>query len=231
MRGALAACTLALAAGVSPAQAQSNSVMGTVVTSSSLRPLAGVQVVIEGTDRGTVTDANGRFLFTGVPGTEVGLRAVMIGYREGRTTARVGDTSVRITLEESAVALDELVVTGQPGGTQRRAIGNSIATVRAADAVAIAPIQSMQQLINGRAAGVVIMPGTGMIGSGSVVRIRGNSTFSLSGEPLIYVDGVRVLNEVGSGISVQAFGSGVVSRLNDFNIQDIESIEILKGPA
>jgi TonB-linked SusC/RagA family outer membrane protein len=232
LRGALAcALALGLGAGWQPARGQSNTVMGTVVTSSTLRPLSGVQVMIEGTDAGTVTDANGRFLFTGVTGTEVTLRAVIIGYREARTTARVGETGVRIMLEESAVALDELVVTGQPGGTQRRAIGNSIATVRAADAVAVAPIRSMQELINGRAAGVVIMPGTGMVGSGSVVRVRGNSTFSLSGEPLIYVDGVRVLNEVGSGISVQAFGSGVVSRLNDFNIQDIETIEILKGPA
>ena len=79
--------------------------------------------------------------------------------------------------------------------------------------------------------GVVVMPGTGMIGSGSKIRIRGQSTFSLSGDPLIYVDGVRVDNETGSGISVQAFGSGVVSRLNDFDPEHIESVEILKGPA
>src|SRR5690606_41043733 len=78
---------------------------------------------------------------------------------------------------------------GQVGGTQRRAIGNSIASVNAAEAVEIAPISSVQDLINGRAPGVVIMPGTGMVGSGSVVRVRGTSTFSLSGDPLIYVDG------------------------------------------
>jgi TonB-linked SusC/RagA family outer membrane protein len=70
-----------------------------------------------------------------------------------------------------------------------------------------------------------------MVGSGSKIRIRGNSTFSLSADPLIYVDGIRVNNETGSGLWVQAFGSGVVSRLNDFNPEEIESIEILKGPA
>jgi TonB-dependent starch-binding outer membrane protein SusC len=122
-------------------------------------------------------------------------------------------------------------VTGQPGGTARRAIGNSIATVNAANVVNTGVVKSMRDLINARAPGVVIMPGTGMVGSGSIIRVRGNSTFSLSGEPLIYVDGVRVLNEVSSGISIQAFGSGVVSRLNDFNPNDVESIEILKGPA
>jgi TonB-linked SusC/RagA family outer membrane protein len=75
------------------------------------------------------------------------------------------------------------------------------------------------------------MPGTGQIGAGAKIRIRGMSTFSLSSEPLIYVDGVRVNNEVGTGIWVQAFSSGVVSRLNDFEPEQIESIEILKGPA
>jgi TonB-linked SusC/RagA family outer membrane protein len=228
---ALALCALAYSAGSAPALAQSSSVAGSVVSRSSLRPLGGAQVVVEGTNQGTVTDANGRFVVTGLSGAQFTLRVLMIGFREARSTVRAGEANVRIQLDEAAVPLDEIVVTGQPGGTQRRAIGNAISSVKAPDVVAVAPLKSVQELINGRAAGVVIMPGTGMIGSGSVVRVRGNSTFSLSGEPLIYVDGVRVLNEVGSGITVQAFGSGVVSRLNDFNVNDIESIEILKGPA
>ncbi len=219
---------LALAA---PAAGQSGSVIGTVVSSGSLRPLAGAQVYAEGTDRGTVTDANGRFALTGLTGAQVMVRVVMLGYRDASATVAVGTSDLRIELSESALALDQIVVTGQVGGTQRRAIGNSIASVNAAETVEIAPISSVQDLINGRAPGVVIMPGTGMVGSGSVVRVRGTSTFSLSGDPLIYVDGVRVLNETGSGISIQAFSSGVVSRLNDFSPDDIESIEILKGPA
>src|SRR6185295_10671881 len=60
---------------------------------------------------------------------------------------------------------------------------------------------------------------------------RGIGTFSLSSQPLVYVDGIRVNNATGSGLAVQAFGSGVVSRLNDFSPEEIESIEILKGPA
>ena len=204
---------------------------GTVVNGTTLRPLTGAQIVIEGTQRGGLTDANGRFLVLNVPGTTVELRVVMLGFQENRVTTRVGDTNVRLTMAESAIQLDGIVVTGQPGGTQKRAVGNSIATVDATKVVGTAQLKSMQELINGRAPGVVVMPGTGMIGSGSVIRVRGNSTFSLTAEPLIYVDGVRVLNEVGSGISVQAFSSGVISRLNDFNPNDVESIEILKGPA
>src|SRR5205823_3745286 len=79
--------------------------------------------------------------------------------------------------------------------------------------------------------GVTILPGTGMVGAGARVRIRGIGSFSLSADPLIYVDGVRVNNQTSTGISIQAFGSGVISRLNDFDPDQIESIEVLKGPA
>ena len=230
-RGLTLSLALLALAGARPLAAQAGPVGGTVLNATTGRPLIGAQVVVEGTQRGSLTDANGRFLIQNVPGTTIELRVVMLGYQETRVTARVGDTSVRINMAESAIQLDEIVVTGQPGGTQKRAIGNSIAKVDATSVVGTAQLKSMQELINGRAPGVVIMPGTGMIGSGSVIRVRGNSTFSLNAEPLIYVDGVRVLNEQGSGIVVQAFSSGVISRLNDFNPNDVESVEILKGPA
>ncbi len=219
------------ALGVGALGAQQGVVAGTVVGEQSLRPLASAQILVVGTDRGMATDASGRFRLTGLPGGEVQLQVTMLGYRTVTVTAAVGQTDLRIALAETAIELNQIVVTGTAGGQQRRAIGNSVATVNAAQVAESAPVRSMQDLINGRAAGVVIMPGTGMVGSGSRIRIRGTSTFSLSGDPLIYVDGVRVNNETGSGLSVQAFGSGVVSRLNDFDPDQIESIEILKGPA
>jgi TonB-dependent SusC/RagA subfamily outer membrane receptor len=223
---------LALAATPVVAAAQENAVAGTVVTERSERPIPGAQVVVQGeTGRGAVTDASGRFRITGLTGPSVTLNVRMIGYRAITQTVRVGTTTNRFALSERAVELDQVVVTGTAGGQAARAIGNSIAKVDAANVVATAPITSMESLINGRAPGVVVMPGTGMIGSGSKIRIRGMSSFSLSGDPLIYVDGVRVNNETGSGVWVQAFSAGVVSRLNDFNPEEIASIEILKGPA
>jgi TonB-linked SusC/RagA family outer membrane protein len=219
-----------LAAGARPAAAQEGVVSGVVVVDQSLRPLAGAQVVAEGTAVRAVSDANGRFRLAGLGGGEVRLQASLLGYRAATQTARVGATDVRIAMSESALALDEIVVAGTVGGQERRAIGNSIATVNAAEVAATAPVRTVDDLLNGRAAGVVVLPGTGMVGAGSKIRIRGISTFSLSSDPLIYVDGVRVNNETNSGISAQFF-SGVVSRLNDFNPEQIESIEILKGPA
>jgi TonB-linked SusC/RagA family outer membrane protein len=222
---------MALLAGAAKLQAQDAAVAGIVLEGKSLRPVAGAQVVVEDQNRGTLTDVNGRFRITGLTGTQGTLRVVMIGYREHSQPVRIGDANVRVTLHEAAVSLDELVVTGTAGGQQKRAIGNSVAQIRAADIVATAPVKSAQDLLNGRAAGVVVMPGTGQVGSGSRLRIRGISTLSLSSDPLIYIDGIRVNNENGTGFAVQAFGSGVISRINDFNPDDIESIEILKGPA
>jgi TonB-linked SusC/RagA family outer membrane protein len=212
------------------ALAQTGVVAGTVVSDQSLRPLAGVTVQVEGQGLGAVTDANGRFRIAGVTGTEATLRMMMIGYRTVTQTVPVGATDVRVSLAESAITLEGIVVTGTAGGEERRAIGNSVATINAEEVVATAPIRSMDDLLMGRAAGVVVLPGTGMIGSGSKIRIRGVSTFSLSNDPLIYVDGIRVNHETNSGISAQYFSS-VISRINDFDPQQIESIEILKGPA
>ena len=227
----LFAIVASFAIGATSAGAQQGSVAGTVVESRTFKPLAGAQVLVEGQGRGVLTDANGRFRISGLSGADVSIQVVMLGYRARTQQARVNDANVRIALDEAAVELNEIVVTGTAGGVQKRALGNSVARIKAADVAQTAPIRSMQELINGRAPGVVVMPGTGMVGSGSKIRIRGQSTFSLSQEPLIFVDGVRVNNEQGSGSSIQGFGSGVVSRLNDFNPSEIESIEILKGAA
>ncbi|MHB1225572.1 MAG: SusC/RagA family TonB-linked outer membrane protein, partial [Gemmatimonadaceae bacterium] len=130
-----------------------------------------------------------------------------------------------------AVELDQLVVTGTAGGTESRAIGNAVSQIKASDIVATQPVQNLQQLLNGRATGVAVIAGSGQVGTGSRVRIRGATSLSLTADPLIYVDGVRVDNAQSTGPISQGFGSRSVSRWNDFNPEDIESIEVIKGPA
>ncbi|HEY2064616.1 MAG TPA: carboxypeptidase-like regulatory domain-containing protein, partial [Gemmatimonadaceae bacterium] len=214
------------------ARAQTGTISGSVVAEGSQRPLANVQVTVEGeAGRGAVTDAAGRFRIAGITGTTVTLNARLIGYRPATRTAQVGATDVRFLLSERAVELNQVVVTGTAGGEQKRALGTSVAQVNAVDVLANTSPPSIDALLNGRAAGVAILPGTGMVGAGSRVRIRGIGSFSLSADPLIYVDGVRVDNQTSTGISIQAFSSGVISRLNDFDPEQIESVEVLKGPA
>ena len=134
---------------------------------------------------------------------------------------RVGATDIRVTMSERAIALDQVVVTGTAGGEQRRALGTSVAAVDASDIMAKAAVPSIDGLLNGRAPGVVILPQTGQAGAGAQVRIRGYGTFSLSNNPLLFVDGIRANN--GS--------DGIITRLNDFDPEEIETIEVLKGPA
>lgn len=214
-----------------PVTAQQGNVLGTVSGQRTLRPLSGAQVEIPALNRSTLTDANGRFLFVGVSQAEVTVRVSLLGYRTLEQVVRLNQPDVRFPMEEVAFELNELVVTGTAGGTQRRSVGNVVTQVRAAETVELAPISSIQSLLNARAPNVVVAPGTGMVGSGSQIRIRGSASFSLSSAPLLVVDGIRADNAQATGPVVQAFGSSVISRINDFNPDDIESIEIIKGPA
>lgn len=232
-------CALAVTAtllSISPQRlhAQAGTVSGAVVSSGLLRPLSGVQVTVAGqaaTSRGAVSDGNGHFRIAGLSGSQVLLTARLLGYRPESLTVNVGANDVHFVMSQRALELDQIVVTGTIGGEQRRALGTSVASVDASDIVAKAPVLSVENLLNARAPGVVVLPGTGQVGSGSQIRVRGIGTFSLSSNPLIYVDGVRVDNQTGTGIVVQAFSSGVISRLNDFDPEEIENIEVLKGPA
>jgi TonB-linked SusC/RagA family outer membrane protein len=233
-RAANLALTLAALLGAAPiaAQAQQGTVAGTVLVEGAQRPLTGAQVTVEGqAGVGATTDGSGRFRITGLTGTTVTLNVRALGYRPETQTVSVGSTNLRFVLSARAVELNQVVVTGTAGGEQLRSLGTSVAGVNVSDVTAKTAVPSVEALLNGRTPGVVVLPGTGQIGAGANIRIRGMGTLSLSSQPLVYVDGVRVNNATGSGISVQAFGSGVVSRLNDFDPSEIENIEVLKGPA
>lgn len=214
-----------------PAAAQEGTVAGTVVASGSNDPLASAQVFVIGGSQRAVADDQGHFRIAGITGPSVTLEARRIGYRAGRVTVRNGDARARIVLVASPTSLEAIVVSSTGGMAEKKAIGNSVATVDAAAVTEIAPINSLQGLINGRAPGVVIQTATGAVGAGGRIRVRGNASFSLSNEPLLYIDGVRVNNSPASGPQNQSFGSSSISRINDINPNDVESIEILKGPA
>lgn len=213
------------------AVAQEAVIAGRVLVEGSLQPLSGAQVVVAGTTAGTITNAEGRFrIEVAAPaGTEVQLRTMMLGYRTATPMVAVGDTDIEITLSHAAIELDAVVVTGTPGQTQKRAIGNVIAQVDASNIVEKAPVQDVQELLSNRVAGVITMPGSGNVGTGSVTRVRGVSSLSLSNEPLIYVDGVRLNNDASGGPAIRQ--GRQVNRLNDINPNDIASIEVIKGPA
>jgi len=191
-------------------------------------PIAAASVTAEGQNVRAIADVRGRFRLEGLAGTEVRLRVLMVGYRALSQAVRVGDLNLRLVMTPVAVNLEELVTTGTPGEIQRRAIGHAVSRVRATEVVETAPVHNIGDLLNGRAAGVVVTPGTGVVGAGPRIQIRGRTSISLRSEPLIYIDGIRVTNEVSTGPSTT---NSVISRLSDLNPDEIESIEIIKGPA
>lgn len=211
------------------AVAGTGTVTGTVLATGSEAPISSAQIAAQGTGRLTVSDANGRFRLTGLPSGDVTLEIRRVGFRPVTQHVTAGTDGVRIMLSETPIELNALVVTGQAGAVEKRAIGNSVSTIAVPDQVQASAVGDMGALINGRAPGVVVTGGTGRAGAGTVLNIRGRSTLSLSQQPLIYIDGVRVSNEVGTGPRGQ--GNNVVSRLDDIAPEDIESIEIIKGPA
>lgn len=217
---------------VAEASAQQE-VAGTVVQAGTERPLAGVQVLVEGTDLGTLTDNRGRFQIDPVPGTEVTLRALLIGYHEAEATVEVGGTDIVIELSEQAIALDGVVVTGTAGDRQARAIGNVVGRLDAAEVRELAQPRDIQDMLSAQVPGVRIMRTGGEVGTGGISRIRGAASLTLPATPLVYVDGVRVDgDDVTGGIGTFAFrGSQGPSRINDLNPEDIESIEVIKGPS
>lgn len=218
--------------GAAPLAAQATGqVTGRVMDGSTLSPLSDVQISIQGTGIGTLSAGSGRFLLNNVPAGEVTLVAQLIGYGtvERTVVVRAGEvTQVEIGMDESAIAIDEIVVTGTPAATSRRQIGNAISSVDAESIVEAAPISNVNELLTGRTSGALVATQSGNLGSGAPIRLRGDNSLSLSGQPIVYVDGIRVdANADDGGI----FGHTGTSRLQDINPSDIQSVEILKGPA
>jgi TonB-linked SusC/RagA family outer membrane protein len=210
---------------------QTGSVAGIVVDARTQQPIPGVQINVVGTTAGTSTGDDGRFRLAGLSGARVELRLRRVGFASRTETVAVGSTDLTLTMAEAARLLDEVVVTGTAEPVERRALGHAVTKVNAVEVQQLAPAQSTSSLINARAPGVVLIAGSGAVGGGPRIRIRGSSSFSITDQPLIYVDGVRIANDVSTGPTSQFFGSAVISRLNDINPDDIESIEVVKGPA
>src|ERR1043166_7667559 len=216
--------------GIAVSQAPAT-ITGRILDSLTRTPLAGVHVIVVGQGEGRTT-ASGQYTVSGVRPGAVVVRARLLGYAPGerRITVGAGEmTTLDFTLPRQTAVLDQVVITGTAGETQRRAIGNVVESINASDVLAIAPVMSVDQVIGGRTPGVIMLPPSGQVGTGSQVRVRGASSMSLTNDPIIYVDGVRMDGTPNRGPG-QRGGLGT-SRLDDIAPEDIETIEVIKGPA
>lgn len=234
--------TLCTSATLAFAQGNPNtgSVKGTVADEATLHPLSDAQVSIEGSQRGAVTTQNGEFTITGItPGT-ITVRVRRIGYTSATQNVTVtagGTATVTFRLHTSALSLDQVVVTGTPTATSQRKIGNAVTTLNVADITQRSSVTNVTDVLQGKTPGVVIVPGSGAPGTAADIRIRGTSSLATNNRPIFYIDGVRYsdapagnYNPSGDGFAGGAFSQGA-SALDVVNPEDIESIQVLKGPA
>ena len=216
-----------------PAAAQTGVVEGRVVESQSGDPLPGVNVTIRGEQIGSTTNIEGGYTISDVPtGTQV-VEARFVGFQTEAREVEVsaGETIVvDFEMQEERLGLDEVVVTGTGGEVAQKSIGHTVSTVDFSGVEDVGT-KSIEDALVGKEAGVNINMSSGAIDQEPRIRIRGSSSISMSNEPLVYVDGVRINSTGGFAPGISAGGLAQTSALSQLNFDAIESVEILKGPA
>ncbi len=208
---------------------QSGTITGTVEDSQTGLALPSVQVFIAGLDIGVLSQASGNYQLQNVPAGTHTVMAERIGYQSLTREVTVGAGATVVLdfdLVEAALQLDAVVVTGTAGGTQRRALGNVVGSLDVGEIQEFAPVVTLDQALNTRVPGLLSVPVSGHPGGGGArLNIRGVSSVALGDQPLIVVDGVRINAEHRDSRRV------ATGRLNDISPEEIESIEVIKGPA
>jgi len=240
LRALLALCGMLFAAAPATAQDQPYQMRGVVVDASSGEAVPGAQIVLRGTQLGTVSGDDGGFqLAAPVDAGSYVLEFSSLGYRTATRNIALGAQRFvdlgTIELETSAIALEALVVTGAGVVSERRRVGNAVESVRG-EAVAEAPgAIAIDQALQGKVTGAVISENSGQPGGGVSVRLRGTNSILGGAEPLYVIDGVLVDNNdaalVSLGANATTSGAALSNRVADIDPDDIESIEVLKGAA
>jgi TonB-dependent starch-binding outer membrane protein SusC len=243
---ALAAAFVGVVTSASLAGGQTGTIRGRVTEAASQRPLSDAQVTIAGTSLGSVTAANGEYTIANAPAGSHELVVRRLGYARRNQTVTVppaGEVRADFTINQAASQLEAMVVTGTGGAVERRTVGNAITTLDVADLTSKQSVVNVTEVLQSKTPGVTIMPGSGAPGTAGEIRIRGAS--STSGyRPVVFIDGIRYSIDdlggfgatgggtIGVGLSPGLGQSAqVTSALNNLNPNDIESIEVIKGPA
>ena len=199
-----------------PVAAQTGQITGQVTDRNTQQPLVGAQVFLDGTTFGSLTQENGRFLILNVPPGTYTVIAQLLGHAPGReenvrvVAGQVANVSFALGI--TALKLEEVVVTGTADPIAGVKVPFTVGKVTKAD-LPVAAV-SVESSLQGRVAGVRVVRPTGQPGAGADVLLRGATSITKDNEPLYVVDGVIL-----------------AASLVDFDSQDIESIEVVKGAA
>jgi TonB-linked SusC/RagA family outer membrane protein len=198
-------------------------VEGTVSDQNAGVPLPGATVVLVDADFGTATNVDGEFEFTNVPEGTYSLRVTYVGYVQLNRTIEVNQNlNLNLSLQQDDQALGEVVVTGY-GSIVREEMTGNVSSISARQIEEI-PVNSFETALQGQASGVFIQQGSGKLGQGINIRVRGTSSVSASSQPLYVIDGIPVTSESQST-------TADTNPLADLSTNEIASIDILKDAA
>jgi len=219
--------------------AQTRTISGRVTVEGSGEPLVAASVNIVGTALGTYTDDQGRFSLNAPDGPAT-LRIRRIGYAQKTVAVPAGTTDVAVALARDVLQLETQVVTGTATTVSSANAANAV-TVVSSERLNRVPAQTIDYALQGKVPGALITQNSGAPGGGTQIQLRGVSTLNAGFQPLYVVDGVIVDNSsISNGLNVISqsargnFASSqdqTVNRASDINPNDIESVQILKGPS
>lgn len=255
-RSIFAGLMLGLAPSLLVAQASTRRITGLVTEAGSQQPLAAATVQVVGTGFGVQTGDDGRFSVLAPQFGTATLRVRRIGFKARVVAVEQTQSDVTVALEQDVLQLETQVVTGQATAVSSRNAANAVAVV-SGEQVNRVPAATLDNALQGKVAGALISQNSGAPGGGTQVLIRGTNTINGQYQPLYVIDGVIANNDAypnglnaitlagpatpaalaGAG-SVSQAGAAIVSvqdqqvnRIADLSPNDIESIEILKGPS
>lgn len=221
---------------IQPRRLLQGTVTGRVVAAQNRQPLSSVQISVDGTDIGMLTDENGQYSLPQVPAGTRTIRAQRIGYRTTTREVNVtagGTVEANFELAETALGLDEIVASVSATDARRVELGTDFERFNADQVLRNTVVSDFSDLMKSRMTGVSITESSGEAGTGSQIRVRGATSLTQDNNPIMYVDGVRVSNQTGTGVGALGSTSGngpTISRLDDINPADITNIQVLKGP-
>lgn len=213
-------------------------ITGKTQDSNTGRPIPGVTVRIPNSNKGTVTDADGKFSIVS-PTSSTTLIFSSTGYKTKTVTANANAGPLTVSLEENLSVMDEVVVTGMATSVKRRNLANAVATISSTQLSGVAPAQTFDAALSGKIPGALITANSGAPGGGISVKLRGITSVFGNSQPLYVVDGIFFNNSsIPAGLN-DVTGAATAgnpnnqdnpsSRIADLNPADIENIEILKG--
>ncbi len=194
-----------------------------VVKDKSGEPLPGAEILNLRNGKAAITDFDGKFSIQAEYGDK--LKVHYLGFKEKEVL--VTSDAVVVILEEDAIGLEQVVITGTSGAATKKQLGSTIHTINSEE-MGSREASTITEALQGQIAGAYITRNNGSPNGNISVRLRGPSTILGSSEPLIMIDGVIVNNE---DRAIAGLGSASQSALVDLDLEDIERIEVLKGPA